>query len=376
MRICYISTYPPTECGIATYTKYLSDEVEKNKEVIILSQITGKGKNVFPVYYPDDKDIAYKLFSLISKLTPDIVHIQHEFGLFGCERGVQIIDFLVRCKIANVPVVTTLHTVYKTPAHIERIITEKILELSTEIIVHENHQKEYIIEEYKVKTNIHVLHHGVRKVKFIENAKKKLNLENKKVILLAGYFRTTKHFEKLIELFPEILKKNKDAVILLACRLRVLEQNELFDQLLKIFKFSEESSNIKILKGQFPQHTLDTIMSAADVVVMPYSDGAQSGMLAQFSAFKIPCVTSDLLSFKLWNQSSKGGLNSFTDKDYINNILKIINNDDLAENMRKNIANSNNDRYWNVISKKHISIYENIIEPNKNISEFCYFHEK
>ena len=137
----------------------------------------------------------------------------------------------------------------------------------------------------------------------------------------------------------------------------------------------ESSNNIKILRGQFSQHTLDTIMSAADVVILPYSAGAQSGMLAQFSAFKIPIVSSDLLSFKLWNKSTKGGISSFSTNDYINNIYKIISDDELAYKMRTNISFNNELRYWDVIAEKHINIYKNIIESDNNISEFCYLYD-
>jgi len=272
MRIIYISTFPPTECGIATYTNYLQKEIKaKGVEVYIISQIGAKGDNVFEAYSPDDKDIAYKLFHLVSKLTPDLIHIQHEFGLFGYDRGVQVVDFLLRCKLASIPVVTTLHTVYKNPGWKERVISSEILKLSKAIIVHEKYQTEFIESEYKCLNPIHVIHHGVRELKEIEGAKELLGLSGKKVVLLAGYFRTTKHFEKLIDIFPEVLSKVKNAVLLIACKLRIAEHNEKRDQLLRMMRFMDNKEHIRILKGQLPQHTLDTIMSAADVEVMPYS---------------------------------------------------------------------------------------------------------
>ena len=102
MRICYISTYPPTECGIATYTQFLSNAVKEcKKEVLVISQVGASGEKVFPVFSPSDSDISNKIFHIASKLTPDVIHIQHEFGLYGSEHGIQIIDFILRCKIAE-----------------------------------------------------------------------------------------------------------------------------------------------------------------------------------------------------------------------------------------------------------------------------------
>ncbi len=376
MRIIYVSTYPPTECGIATYTQYLQTEIKSyGIEVFVLSQYGSKGDNVFEVYNPDDKDIAYKLFHLVSKLTPDLIHIQHEFGLFGYDRGIQIIDFLIRCKMADIPVITTLHTVYLKPAWKEHLITSEILRLSKEIIVHEAYQKEVLINEYKCLKEIHIIPHGVRKTEMIKSSKELLGLSSKKVVLLAGYFRTSKHFEKLIDIFPEVLARVPNAVLLIACRLRIAEYNEKREQLLRMMRFLDNKEHIRILKGQFPQKTLDHIMSAADVVVMPYSAGAQSGMLAQFSAHNIPVVSSDLLSFKIWNKESGGGLTSFTEEDYINNICKILNNDALAEKMRKNIQKSNEHRFWDVVANKHLHIYENIVVKEDDIAEYFYVPE-
>jgi len=373
MRICYISTYPPTECGIATYTKYLSDEILKLKrETFVLCQVGSYGEIAYPTFSPSDNDISHKLFHMASKFTPDIIHIQHEFGLFGEERGIQIIDFLLRCKIADIPVVTTLHTVYKPPARKERIITEQLLEYSSEIIVHEHYQKEYILDFYKYKKQVHVIPHGVRRSNKIIDAKKLLDVEGKKVILLAGYFRTTKHFEKIVEYFPEIIKRCKDAVLIVACRLRILEYNKKRDQLLEKINSIDYPENIRILKGQFPQYTLDTIMSAADVVVMPYSAGAQSGMLAQFSAFNIPVVSSDLESFQVWTNETGGGFTSHHDIDYIENICKILSNNELADEMCQKIKTDNNKRYWDVISKQHLQIYEDLVINGDKVSKFFY----
>ena len=71
MRIAFISTYPPIECGLATYTKYLTDAMKKfKKEIFIVSQIGAKGENSFPVYTPQNNDIAYRLFHAVENLTP------------------------------------------------------------------------------------------------------------------------------------------------------------------------------------------------------------------------------------------------------------------------------------------------------------------
>jgi len=376
MRICYISTYPPTECGIATYTQFLSDAVkEYRKEVVIISQVGASGEKVFPVFSPSDSDISNKMFHIASKLTPDVIHIQHEFGLYGSERGIQIIDFILRCKISDVPVVTTLHTINANAGRGEHIILENIIKNSSAIIVHEEYQKEIIDKEFNLNDKIYVIPHGVRNCNHHSDAKELLNIKDNKVILLAGYFRPTKCFDKIVKLFPEIVKKIENAILLVAGKMRGLEYSDYQQYFFNLINNSPVKKNIHVLRGQFPQNTFDTIMSAADVMVLPYERGAQSGILAQSSAFNIPAVTSDLLSFKLWNEKCGGGLTAHNDKDYVEHIYNILTDKNLELKLKNNIKAYNKDLFWSEIAKKHFLIYEDVIKVPYGEAEYFYIPE-
>lgn len=377
MRIAYISTYPPTECGIATYTQYLSDSVSATgKEIRILAQIGAKGDNVFEVYAPHDKDIASKLFFHVERLTPDIVQIEHEFGLFGDQRGVQIIEFLIRCNLADTPVVVTLHTVFEDLKYQEKIIVQHILNLSSTIIVHENFQKDILLKDYNCPNPIHVIPHGVREVKRVENAKELLGLEGKQVLLLAGYMRSTKNFEKIIDLLPRLVEKNKNLVLLMASRSRINEHSGYKDLLYRSLNKSDVKKHVKILYGKFPQFTLDTILSAADVMALPYLKGGQSGVLAQASALLLPVVTSELMSFKNWIEEVKGGFYATTDDEYVNHITNLLQDDDLRLEFQENIRISNEKINWSQIARRHIELYEKLLVPPIDGAQFYYRPER
>ena len=377
MRVCYISTYPPIECGIATYTQYLSDAVKKcKKEVVVISQVGASGEKVIPIFSPGDSDISNKIFHIASKLTPDVVHIQHEFGLYGSVHGIQIIDFILRCKIADVPVITTLHTINEDAGRGEHIILENIIINSSAIIVHEEYQKNVLIKNFGFNDKIFVIAHGVRNCNHHPEAKELLNIKDKKVILLAGYFRPTKRFDKIVKLFPEIVKKTGNAVLLVAGKMRGLEYSDYQEYFFNLINNSPVKNDIHVLRGQFPQHTFDIIMSAGDVIVLPYEKGAQSGILAQSSAFNIPAVTSDLLSFKLWNEKSGGGLTAFNDKDYIRHIHNILTDKKLEIKLKNNIKEYNKDLFWLEIAKKHLLVYEQVINVPYGEAEYFYIPEK
>jgi len=374
MRVCYISTYPPIECGIASYTRYLSESVQNlNHEVIIVSQNGAKGDNVFPVYSPLDNDIATKLFHITSKLTPDVINIQHEYNLYGSDSGVQLLDFLYRCKIAQLPTVTTLHTLYEDMDRTQRIILDSITSTSSAVIVHEEYQKETLANHFpKNKDKYFVIPHGVRRVNQVADAKRLLGLEGKKVILLTGYFRPSKGFHRIVKIFPEIANEMEDVVLLVTGKMRGLEFGEYRRYFFDLINSSSAKGKIMVLSGQFPQHTFDTIMSAADVLALPYEIGAQSGILAQSAAFNVPVVMSPLKSFIQWNETVNSGIIAETDEEYKNAIIRILSDKTFNGELKKNMISKKADILWPEIAGKHLQVYEQIVETLFTGSKYFY----
>jgi len=374
MRVCYISTYPPIECGIASYTKYLAESIQKlDQEVIIVSQNGAKGENVFPIYSPLDNDIATKLFHITSKLTPDVINIQHDYNLYGSDSGVQLLDFLYRCKIAQIPTVTTLHTLYEDMDRTQQIILESISSTSSAVIVHEPYQKETLANHFpKTGDKYFVIPHGVREATKVKDAKKILGLEGKKVILLTGYFRPSKGFHRIVKIFPEIAKELDDVVLLVTGKMRGLEFGEYRRYFFNLINSSPAIDKIMVLSGQFPQHTFDTIMSAADVLALPYEIGAQSGILAQSTAFNVPSVMSPLKSFVHWNNTVKGGMIAETDEEYKDSIIKILSDDNYRNELKNNLKLNKTPLLWPKIAGKHIEVYEQVVETLFTGSKLFY----
>jgi 1,2-diacylglycerol 3-alpha-glucosyltransferase len=61
-------------------------------------------------------------------MTPDLMHIQHEYGLYGAQSGVAVLELILRYRLAGIPVAITLHTVYQELKHDEQLILKHIME--------------------------------------------------------------------------------------------------------------------------------------------------------------------------------------------------------------------------------------------------------
>ena len=367
MRIGVISTYPPIECGIATYTKYLTDallRIEGN-EIYIVSQFGGAGEKVYPAFHGDDADLAEKVFKMMIKFTPDIVHIQHEFGIFGPSCGVSCIPLVYKLRLAGVPVVITFHTIYEEFSREQKIVLEALIRACDAVIVHEEYQEKVIIEKVGSFDNIWVIPHGAREIATVPEAKRRIGIdENARSILLCGYFRPTKGMDRIVRIFPKIAEKVENAVLVIAGKMRSQDYKDYRDMFFRLVETSPARDRIFVLRGQFPQKTFDTIMSSGDVVPMPYLKGAQSGVLAHCLAFGRPVVVSpDVRSLRETVTNVGCGMVAEDDEQFVNNITKILKNSDLWLELSNNAVDYVKEKIsWRLIAKRTMDVYRSAVK--------------
>ncbi len=360
MRIGLVSTYPPIECGIATYTQYLTDALKKlGDETFIFSPHGCKGDCAFGCYSSGEKGIAASIFLMASKMTPDIMHIQHEFGLYGELKGVQIIELILRCRAIEMPVLATLHTVKDEIPRDEEIVLRIIVQECNAIVVHEEKHKKTLEDYFGHADKITVIPHGIRDIKPVHGAREKLGVEGRKVALLCGYLRHTKRFDRAINAFPAVADALPDALLLVAGKSRSADHPEYQKQIYTLIENSPAKDRIMLLHGQFPQHVFDTIISAADIVIVPYELGGQSGIMAHAFAFGKPVVTSDLAAFRDWVEESQGGLVAASDEEYASHMIKLLGDDQFRESLSANITKFVKEKTcWNVVARQHKTVYD------------------
>lgn len=364
MRIGYLSSFPPIECGIATYTSYLESAMaDRDLDTFVVAPHGAKGHNVFPAYQAGSGAFAPDVYQMFTQLTPDVIHIQHEYGLFGPNRGMEIVDLVLRLRLIQIPVVITLHTVYESLKPEERLVLTHLLAECAGIIVHEEFQRQTLLTELgpEIAAKVTVLDHGVREVERVPNAKRSLGLGDGKVVMMCGYFRPTKGFHKALDFFGEVADQHPDATLVMAGKTRNIEYDDYRRELLGAIRKAPFADRVEVLSGQFPQHTFDTLLSAADVVVLPYDVGAQSGVLSQCIAFRRPIVTSSLRAFEAVVRRSGAGI-SCAEGEYGEAINRVLGDPALAAQFKDGAENYIRRRAgWSQIAARHHALYESLV---------------
>lgn len=279
--VLFVSTYPPRECGIATFTRDLANAIEKKFLPYLSTKVLAMNSNGVNMYnYPqktiyqlsDNDRKSYK--KIAQKINRDksikIVIVQHEFGIFGGDYGKYLIDFLKELKK---PKILNFHSILPRPEEDRVKIVRSIAKYVDEILVMTPKGVDILRKKYGLTTPIRVIPHGIPTVSFERQkaAKKSLGFENKTVLFSFGMMSVNKSYEHVIKALPEVVKKypNLVYIILGATHPNIIKhEGEVYRNSLiaKVKKLGLEN-NVKFYNKYVDSKEIIQFLKACDVYV-------------------------------------------------------------------------------------------------------------
>lgn len=216
--IVYLATFPPRQCGIATFTADLTYTIDQMFGSSVESRIVAMNptevshfpypdKVIFHINQPCKEDYVNAADMLNQLKKVKLVNIQHEFGIFGGNYGSHLLLFLEKLQK---PVITTLHTVLPIPDKKMRDIVQAIVKYSKGIIVMTQASKEILTSNYKLSPDrIQVIPHGIHHVayKTRTNAKSVFGFSGKTILSTFGFLSRGKGIEYVIDALPKVVEK-------------------------------------------------------------------------------------------------------------------------------------------------------------------------
>jgi glycosyltransferase involved in cell wall biosynthesis len=292
--IAFLGDYLPRKCGIATFTSDLLGAVaERHPQsrcfAVPVNDIEGCYR------YPDvvrfeieEQDLeSYRCAAdFLNTSNVDIVSVQHEFGIFGGPAGSHLLTLL---RELTAPVVTTLHTVLRTPNADQHRVMRELIACSTRLIVMTKRGRTILQEVYKAPTaKIDLIPHGIPDVPFVapDRYKEQFGASGRKVLLTFGLLSPNKGIEHVLHALPDIVAEFPDVIYIV---LGATHPNELrtrgdaYRHGLEAIVEKNQLQNHVIFHNCFVElKKLTEFIGAADLYITPYLGEAQitSGTLA------------------------------------------------------------------------------------------------
>lgn len=383
--ILYVSTFPPRECGIATFTKDLTKAMDKKFNPTLKSKILAINDNGSSIYNYGNKvklqlneSYIERYIEIAKKINNDdrikLVSIQHEFGLFGGEYGDYIIPFL---ETLNKPVVVTFHSVLPDPDTDRLRIVKAIAKRSSAITVMAETAVDILTKEYGVEEKkINVIHHGVptfhpyRK----KRIKQKLGLENHFIILTFGLINKGKGIEYTIKSIAGVVKKHPNVLFLVIGETHPVvrkKEGEIYrNKLIKLVEKLNLKDNVKFYNKYLTLQEIIWYLEAADIYVNAALDSNQitSGTVAYAIGAGKAVISTPSLYGKEMMSGEKGIIVPFKNSDAIvSAITKLIENPEYKKGLEKNAYEFGTKMQWNNIAAQYLDVFKDIIKIKETV---------
>jgi glycosyltransferase involved in cell wall biosynthesis len=223
-EILFITTFPPRECGIATYSQDLIQSLNNkfknsfNIKICALESNAERHHYDEPVKYILNIDEPNAFYNLSEKINANnsiqMVLLQHEFGLFR-KNEANLIQFLY--KIKKSPIIV-FHTVLPNPDSAFKVNVQVIVQQAHSIIVMTQSAASILKNDYGITSEkITVIAHGTHLVPHSDKEllKEEYNLSGKKVLSTFGLLSSGKSIETTLDAMPSIMKENEDVLFLI-----------------------------------------------------------------------------------------------------------------------------------------------------------------
>ena len=379
--IHFMSSYPPRECGIATFTKDLVTAIESKKNPGIDCKIAAVNESLYSTYnYPKevniqiDQDDQESYLIAAEKLNKSkrsrVICLQHEFGLFGGDYGEYIIPFLEELEK---PVVTTFHSILPGDPDIERqrkYVVKKICQNCDKVVSISGYGKEILQSKYHIAEHkIAVIPHGVPTVPFreTEKAKKELGLQGKKVLSTFGLMDRRKGIHFAIRAMPRIIEENPEAIYLVIGETHPVvrkHQGERYRNYLRsLVKKLGLKDHVKFENRFLALNELCKYLQATDVYLTPYYDPQQvsSGTLAYAVGSGTACVATPFLYAKDVLRHGRGMIVKFkSSRCMAEAVNKVLSNRKLRLRLERNAFNYTKGWHWTEIGKGYIDLFNQV----------------
>jgi len=297
LTVGLVSTCPPRQCGIATFSKDLEHAIQTADPSVRIRWAAINEATSLHAYGPEVRwrirqgDVeSYRRAAIeLNASSVDVVCLQHEFGLYGIW-GNPFYDHLIGfLEELNKPLVTTLHSVLPEPSLSVRASVRRLAEHSHQVVVMAERARSLLLDAYDIDRNrITVIPHGVPPIEPHGRLRVKdhFGIADRTIITTFGLVDPRKGLEYMIHAMTTIRRFDSSALYLIVGKTHpelIRRDGEAYRrQLWQLVKDEGLEQHVDFVDEYLTQAQIVDYLLASDIYVTPYLDPNQitSGTLA------------------------------------------------------------------------------------------------
>lgn len=293
MAILNLGTYPPRQCGIATFSMDLCSSLRLHgNEIKVMAISDEKYKyaygNEVVFELEQHKKAEYIRAAAAINADPSIhlVVIQHEYGIYGGNEGEYLLDLV---NLLYKPFILVTHTVLPNPKKQHRDVLHSLAQRAAAIVCMTGKSAELLIGLYEVPVHrIHRIAHGVPEFKKEDSSvlKKGLGYDGRQIICTFGLIGPGKGLELGIQAVSELVSDHPEIQYLILGRTHPMllqTEGERYRSMLEgMVKDLGIESNVQFVNKYLTDEELGQYLYMTDIYLSPYPamDQAVSGTMA------------------------------------------------------------------------------------------------
>lgn len=391
-EILVLTSYPPRECGIATYSedllKALNNKFNQSFSLKVCALEAGNMNHDYPeeVKYILDTQNGQKYSELAHTINMDksinLVLIQHEFGFFEQpekDTFMQLLNGL------NKPIIIVFHTVLPNPNPALKEKVRRIANTCASVIVMTQNAAQILINDYNVPhRKIAVIEHGTHLVPHLDKTvlKAKYHLAGKKVLSTFGLLSSGKSIETTLAALPAIIETYPEVMFLVIGKTHpeiIKSEGEKYRNMLKA-KVVELSlqAHVTFINAYLPLPDLLEYLQLTDIYLFTSNDPNQavSGTFAYAMSCGCPIISTPIPHAKEVLKNDTGIIIDFQNSGQLAAAVNCLMND---ENLRQEFSANTLQRMvptaWENSAIAHALLIQNVARQTHNINILSQ-HEK
>lgn len=375
-EILFITSYPPRECGIATYSHDLisaiNDKFSNSLSVIVCALESGEVSFEYPdeVKYVIKTSLADSYEKAALEINKNdrirIVLIQHEFGFFRKQEQpfLQFLTGLIK------PIIVVFHTVLPKPdIKLKSSITD-ISKICKEIIVMTHNSADILINDYEVPHDqISVIAHGTHLVLHLNKQilKKKFGFSGRHILTTFGLLSSGKSIETTLKALPEIIKTNPDVLFLVIGKTHpevLKEEGEAYRNSLEVMVTQYNlTKHVKFINTYLTLSSLLEYLQLTDIYLFTTNDPNQavSGTFSYAMSCGCPIISTPIPHAKEVLTEDTGIIIDFLNSEQLaHSVIKLLNDIQLRRKIKTNTLQKVVSTSWENSAVEHAMLFKDL----------------